>query len=231
MLSMPLSASVNIRGEYASLDTLDNELLDSSDITLHVLRLDQFDAGMSGNKYFKLKYNIEAAIKNNKRSLLSFGGAFSNHLHALSMAGKANGMPTIGLVRGERIEPLNPTLSDAEAAGMQLHFLSRSDYRRRNDDDFLETIHARFPNAYVIPEGGSNLLGVKGCGEIGGHIEHHLGNNFDTVLVPCGTAATLAGVAAALPNKNVIGISVSKKCTVFRQRGGTVFVAIRLWPA
>lgn len=172
--------------------------------SITVLRLDQRDATGSGNKAFKLTYNIDAAKAAGLSRLISFGGVWSNHIHALALAGRQHQMQTIGLIRGEPGEPLNAMLSDAEAAGMQLHFLSRSDYRRRQDPDFLAELSREFPLCYWIPEGAANLEGVRGCMDIG----RLLPADADIVVLPCGTAATLAGVAAACPNKQVIGISV-----------------------
>ena len=206
---------------------IDDPRLARLKVQLYVLRLDLFSKELSGNKYFKLKHNIEAAKEQGCTTLLSFGGAYSNHIHALALAGQYYGMKTIGIIRGERHEPLNPTLQDAEKAGMALHYVSRQQYRLKSKPEFIaclpEPLQQQFKQAYVIPEGGSNALGVKGCMEIVDHIYHHLSDDFDAIVLPCGTAATLAGVAAATNNdKKVIGVSVLKnadyladECTAF----------------
>lgn len=174
-----------------------------------VLRLDRLDTLGCGNKLFKLRYNLEAARRGGFQRLVSFGGAWSNHIHALAHIARDAGFSSVGLIRGEMSGPLNPTLSEAKAAGMQLHFLSRSDYRRRYDKDFLSQLQSEFPCSYWIPEGGSNIEGVLGCMDIANYIEA----DADCVVLPCGTAATLAGVAAACPDKRVMGVAVLKGAT------------------
>ncbi|ARN75949.1 1-aminocyclopropane-1-carboxylate deaminase/D-cysteine desulfhydrase [Oceanicoccus sagamiensis] len=198
---------------FSPIQYIDDPALAASGVELNILRLDRFFPPISGNKYFKLKHNVDYARRHGYQRLLSFGGAYSNHIHALALAGRHYGFGTIGLIRGEQSMEanLNPTLQDAVDAGMDLHFLDRSQYRNKHDKDFVARLQAEFSDAFIIPEGGSNLLGVKGCMEIVGHIQHHLDDNYDLVIVPCGTAATLAGIAAALPdNKQVVGVAVLK---------------------
>jgi 1-aminocyclopropane-1-carboxylate deaminase len=203
-----LVSNIFLNDEFASLDSLDDTGLG---VSLQVLRLDSFCPEMSGNKFFKLKYNILHAIEHGYQQLLSFGGAYSNHIHALAMAGKMTGLKTIGIIRGERHEPLNPTLRDAEEAGMKLYFVSREEYRKRNDQAYLDEISQKYGSNMLIPEGGSNLLGIKGCREIIDHVHHHIGTEYDYLVLPCGTAATMAGVVAAVPEgKKVVGVSVLK---------------------
>ena len=200
---------------FSPIQLIDDPLLSRLGVQLTVLRLDLFSSTLSGNKYFKLKHNIEVAKAQGFKTLLSFGGAYSNHIHALAMAGRHYGLATIGIIRGERHSPLNPTLQDAVDAGMQLHYISRQDYRRKSEPDFSLSLpvelQQQFEQAYVIPEGGSNMLGVQGCMEIVDHVKHHLNDDFDTIVLPCGTAATMAGVAAAAGyNKQVMGVAVLK---------------------
>lgn len=195
---------------FSPMQELLDPLLKQTCVELQVLRLDQYGSEQSGNKYFKLKYNIAEAKKRNFKQLLSFGGAYSNHIHALALAGRANNIATIGLIRGEETLPLNDTLADAIGAGMNLIYISREEYRQRHNSQFLSELQQQYPDAYIIPEGGSNSLGVKGCMEITEHIQHHLGDEFDCIFLPCGTAATLAGVAAAAPSKTVYGVAVLK---------------------
>lgn len=204
---MPVS-NLFINDNFASLDSLN---VGELGVSIQVLRLDTFCPQMSGNKFFKLKYNILHAIDNGYEQLLSFGGAYSNHIHALAMAGKMSGLKTIGIIRGERVEPLNPTLRDAHEAGMKLYFVSREEYRERNDPAYLLQLGEKYGRSLVIPEGGSNLLGIQGCSEIIDHIHHHIGQAYDYLILPCGTAATMAGIVARAPEgKKVIGISVLK---------------------
>lgn len=210
---------------YAPLQRLHDPDFDQAGITVRVLRLDLYPSGgdvmSSGNKYFKLKYNIQAAQQQGKTQLLSFGGAYSNHIHALALAGKQYGLQTIGLIRGEQQLPLNPTLQDAVDAGMQLHYLSRADYRRKTEVAYITDLARQFPEAFIIPEGGSNQLGVQGCMEIAEHLEHYRGQHTDTVMLPVATGATMAGLVAALPNSTVVGVAVLKGADFLRDELNT----------
>jgi 1-aminocyclopropane-1-carboxylate deaminase len=203
--------SVSSHADFARLQSVDEPFVSSSNVQLSVLRLDDFILPQSGNKYFKLKLNIESAKAQRCNQLVSFGGAYSNHIHALALAGRHHGIPTLGVIRGEPTIPLNPALQDAVNAGMKLVYVSREEYRQKDTPEYLSRLKKSYPQAYIIPEGGSNLLGVRGCMEIVDHIEHHLGDQYDMVALPCGTAATLAGVSAAVSNdKKVLGFSVLK---------------------
>ena len=195
---------------YAPLQAIHAALLERAGVELQVLRLDQCYPQLSGNKYFKLKDNIVEAKKRGCKQLLSFGGAYSNHIHALALAGQQNNMATIGLIRGEKTLPLNDTLTDAVRAGMKLIYLTREEYRQRNDPAMLAQLQRQYPGAFIIPEGGSNLLGVQGCMDIIEHIRQQVGDAYDCILLPCGTGATLAGVAASIPSKEVYGVVVLK---------------------
>ena len=176
-----------------------------------VRRDDLIDSRQSGNKFYKLSYNFEAAKKYGFTRILSFGGAFSNHLYALAAAGHEYGIATIGVVRGERPAQLSPTLRDAEAWGMKLHFVSRQAYRLKSDPRFLADLRQVLGDFYCIPEGGDNEAGVRGTAVIGRAIEQQLQGHYTHVCVPCGTGNTLAGIAAGLPAcKTAIGFSVLK---------------------
>jgi 1-aminocyclopropane-1-carboxylate deaminase/D-cysteine desulfhydrase-like pyridoxal-dependent ACC family enzyme len=179
--------------------------LSKANVQVNVLRLDLIDPIYGGNKWFKLKYNLIEAKRLNQATLLSFGGAFSNHIAALARVGKLYNFKTIGIIRGETTSISNPTLKRASEDGMQLHFVSREEYRllRENKD----SVSKQFENCYIIPEGGSNTLGVKGCIDIGKLISE----DTDYVVLPIATGSTLAGVYIGAPNScNVIGISVLK---------------------
>lgn len=180
-------------------------------LRLRMLRLDQIHPQISGNKWYKLSYNLRAAQAAGQGTLLSFGGAYSNHLVALAAAGRLSGMRTIGVLRGERGQQTNPRLEFCEQQGMQLHHVSRGDYRRSRDADFIAALHAQFGDFYLIPEGGSNLQGVRGCMAIAQHLHAAgLGSN-SCVALACGTAATLAGLLAGLQGEcSVLGVSVLK---------------------
>lgn len=180
-------------------------------ITVSVLRLDCYLPQLSGNKYFKLKYNLLHAVEAGFTTVISFGGAYSNHLHALAFACQCLGIQLVAVIRGERAAQLSATLSDIEAMGGQLIFVSRQEYKQRYNSDYQAVLTARYTNAYLIPEGGSNSLALQGSREIVDHIRYHLEDRFDTVLVACGTGATAAGIASGLSEQQrVLAISVLK---------------------
>lgn len=193
--------------EKIFLQPLVAELFQRKKITVSVLRLDKMHPLLGGNKWFKLKYNLEEARRNKFDTLLTFGGAFSNHIAATAFAGKEFGFKTIGVIRGEKTFPLNKTLSQSEENGMQLHFISREDYKRKKENVFLEELKNKFGNFYLIPEGGANELGMKGSGEIVSLINEP----FTHLCCACGTGTTLAGISNALNgNQSVVGICVLK---------------------
>ncbi|MDB6063094.1 MAG: hypothetical protein JWM78_3197 [Verrucomicrobiaceae bacterium] len=183
-------------------------------VDLQIWRLDQLDVAAPGNKLFKLDANLRGARAAGYSRVLSFGGAFSNHIHALALTGAAQGFSTVGIIRGEADAANNPTLSDAVAAGMQLHFVDRSSYRMlsklRHGDDLGAALGAQFVDCYVIPEGGANDLGVIGCKVLGAALANTAHADAQIVL-PCATGTTLAGLVAGLNNANtVLGVAVLK---------------------
>ncbi len=176
-------------------------------INIFLKREDRLHSVISGNKWRKLKYNLIEAEKQGYKTILTFGGAFSNHIHATAGAGKLFGFNTIGIIRGEEHLPLNPTLKDATDFGMDIHYVSRSDYRRKTESGFIEMLHKKFGKFYLVPEGGSNKLAIKG----GTEIIKDINIDFDYIVSACGTGGTLAGVISGLNGKkNVIGISALK---------------------
>jgi len=182
----------------------------SKDVSLSILRLDRLHELGGGNKRFKLKYNLKEARAQGKTTLLSFGGAWSNHIHALAAAGLAEGFKTLGIIRGEAAHGLTPTLQDAQAWGMELHFVSRSDYRLRGDKAYLQVLKDSFDNCYIIPEGGANDLGAKGCADIVQLIDN-FNIDYNLLACACGTGSTLAGIVSGISvDKEVLGISVLK---------------------
>jgi 1-aminocyclopropane-1-carboxylate deaminase len=173
-------------------------------VGVDVLRADLIDPLISGNKFFKLHLNLQQAHAEGVTKLLSFGGAWSNHLHALAATGNRLGIETVGVVRGEPGAVLTPCLQDAQAWGMQLHFVSRHDYARKTDAVLLHQWQAQFGPCYVIPEGGANRLGVLGCQALL-PAQHH----YTHILLACGTGTTMAGLAS-VSTVPVIGIQVLK---------------------
>lgn len=180
-------------------------------IELLVRRDDLIDAELSGNKFYKLFFNLRAAHEQGFTRLLSFGGAYSNHLHALAAAGNRYGFKTLGIVRGERPAQLSPTLSDAEAWGMQLVFISRKDYQQKVELELLAELQCRYGDFYLVPEGGANLAGARGMQLLGQALEQQLKGDYTSVCMACGTGTSLAGLAAGVDStKLAIGFSVLK---------------------
>ncbi|MGW6058952.1 1-aminocyclopropane-1-carboxylate deaminase/D-cysteine desulfhydrase [Streptomyces sp. NPDC055189] len=180
-------------------------------VALVLKRDDLIHPDLPGNKYRKLFLNLDAAVAAGHTALLTFGGAYSNHLRATAAAGRLLGMDTIGVVRGDELagRPLNPSLAQCAADGMRLHFTDRSTYRRKTDPEVLAALlrASGAENPYVIPEGGSNSLAVRGCAALG----EELRGLTDTAAVACGTGGTLAGMAAGLaPDQRALGIPVLK---------------------
>ncbi len=182
-------------------------LFDEKGVRVCVKREDQLDDFISGNKYRKLKYNLVKAKSEGHKKLLTFGGAYSNHIHALAYAGHKFNFETIGIIRGERIEPLNPTLSDAEKFGMTLKFIDRSTYKSKLDPKVVAQFKEEFGDFYLVPEGGSNVYAVEGCEEIIDQINF----NFDFICCACGTGGTLAGIICGLKGQvKALGFPVLK---------------------
>ncbi|MBW4603728.1 MAG: pyridoxal-phosphate dependent enzyme [Calothrix sp. FI2-JRJ7] len=185
---------------------IDSKVARVKGVELYVLRLDLVHPVISGNKWFKLKYNLEAAKRENLDTILTFGGAYSNHIHATAAAGNLFGFKTIGVIRGEETLPLNPTLEFAKSQGMQLVYADRQTYKQRNSETLRQDLLSCFGKVFIIPEGGCNLDGVRGCREI---ISQDF--EFDIACIACGTGTTLAGVALSLNTKqHLIGFPVLK---------------------
>ena len=148
--------------------SLDDEITREHGISVHIKREDLNHSEIIGNKLRKLKYNLIEAKHQRASVLLSFGGAYSNHILALSAAGRIFNIPTIGIIRGEELQsaPLNPVLQQAQLNGMDLYFVSRETYKRKAQIDYLMSLQERFGGCCIIPEGGSNQLGVQGAAEI-----------------------------------------------------------------
>lgn len=179
-------------------------------LEVSVRRDDLVHDALPGNKFYKLHHNLLQAQQEGYTQVVSFGGAHSNHLHALAAAGRLYGFVTHGVVRGERPSQLSPTLLDLEGLGMALHFVPRSLYRD-SAEATLRQLRKHYGAMYAVPEGGANALGCFGAQEIARAIEHKMQGAYDAVCVACGTGSTLAGIASALPaGKIALGFSVLK---------------------
>ena len=195
------------------LQEINDPIARAQGVRLLLWRDDLVNPDLPGNKARKLKYNLQAAREQGHRTLLTFGGAYSNHIAAVATAGRLLGFATIGLVRGDEPEgasaQLNPTLARAAADGMALHYLDRSTYRRRSDPEFIAEQLARFGPAYVLPEGGTNALALRGCAELVAEIGQH--TDFDALAVAVGTGGTLAGLLTGLCGKQqAVGVAALK---------------------
>ncbi|EAQ40622.1 1-aminocyclopropane-1-carboxylate deaminase/D-cysteine desulfhydrase [Polaribacter sp. MED152] len=176
-------------------------ILTQKNVALYIKREDEIHPFVSGNKFRKLKYNLAEAKKQNKATLLTFGGAFSNHIVATAVAGNLNGFKTIGIIRGEELAndlektlAENATLREAHLNGMTFRFISRADYRNKEQTNFIADLSKEFGDFYLIPEGGTNQLAIKGCEEI-------LTNQdaiFDYICLAVGTGGTISGVINSL---------------------------------
>lgn len=183
-------------------------VFDKAGVQVLVKREDLNHRYVSGNKWWKLKYNLLEAQRLEKNTLLTFGGAYSNHIFATAAAAKELGFESIGIIRGEETLPLNPTLSFAKSCGMRLDYVSREVYRYKHEPKFIDELHDRFGDFYLIPEGGTNELAVKGVEEFA----KMLGNDFDYLCCAVGTGGTLAGLVRGVNNqKPILGIPVLKE--------------------
>lgn len=180
-------------------------LLKNTSVKLFIRREDLIHPFVSGNKFRKLKYNLLEAKNQKKTTLLTFGGAFSNHIAATAFAGKQNGFNTIGIIRGDELASKineNPTLKFAQENGMVFEFVSREAYRLKESDGFIENLKNNYGDFYVIPEGGTNDLAVKGCEEILKEDDSF----FDFICSSIGTGGTISGIInSALPHQKVLG--------------------------
>lgn len=181
--------------------------LDRAGVRLLVKRDDLIHPDLPGNKWRKLKYNLAAAADDDHDTLLTFGGAYSNHIRATAAAGYHFGFRTIGVIRGEEHAPLNPSLSKAAGHGMRLTYLDRATYREKHSPAVIEALRREWGRFHLLPEGGSNAPAVRGCAELPGEITAP----FDVICCAVGTGGTLAGIAAGLgPRQRAIGFSAIK---------------------
>lgn len=180
-------------------------VLPNTTVKLYIRREDLIHPFVSGNKFRKLKYNLLEAKQQNHRTLLTFGGAYSNHIAAVAFAGKENGFKTIGVIRGDELSSKisqNPTLKFCQDNGMEFVFVSREQYRLKNTEDFLCNLKNDFDDFYIVPEGGTNDLAVKGCQEILSSEDEM----FDYICCAIGTGGTISGIInSSTSHQKVLG--------------------------
>lgn len=187
-------------------DIIKDDFLASHGIELLVQREDLIHPEISGNKWRKLQYNISEFQQGDYSLIITFGGAYSNHIAATAAAGKKYNVPVMGIIRGEKHAKMNPTLTKAEKDGMKLEFISRKMYKLKSETAFLTALEKEHPKAYIIPEGGANNNGLLGCSEITKNSPA-----FNTVVCACGTGSTFAGITSSLQQtQRALGIPVLK---------------------
>jgi 1-aminocyclopropane-1-carboxylate deaminase/D-cysteine desulfhydrase-like pyridoxal-dependent ACC family enzyme len=198
-----------------SIDTVANDCLTRKRVSLSVLRLDKIHPVVSGNKLFKLHYFLQDAITSPQPGLLTFGGAYSNHLVATAFASKTAGIKCIGLVRGEKPAVLSPTLQACKQYGMQLHFLSRGEYSKKDESNFMDRLPDEWKKYVLVPEGGYHPKGAAGAALI----TQLIAEDTTHICTALGTATTIAGlIAGAKKHLQIIGIPVLKGMTDINKR-------------
>lgn len=186
------------------------QIIFPNSIAVTIKREDLLHPVVSGNKFRKLKYNLLQAKAENKKTLLTFGGAFSNHIAAVAFAAQEQGLQSIGIIRGDELRDKidsNPTLQFAQECGMQFEFVSREEYRLKSESSFLDELKQQFGDFYLVPEGGTNDLAIKGCQEILTDED----SEFDYICCAVGTGGTISGIInSALPHQKVLGFPALK---------------------
>ncbi|SIQ93802.1 1-aminocyclopropane-1-carboxylate deaminase/D-cysteine desulfhydrase [Maribacter ulvicola] len=189
---------------------VEHPLLAEKQVSLVIKREDVLHPFISGNKYRKLKYNLLAAKLEGQHTILTFGGAYSNHIAATAYAAKEKGFKSIGVIRGEELEnswPTNTTLKRAFDDGMRFKFISRSDYRKKESTVFIDDLQNEFGHFYLVPEGGTNDLAVKGCEEIITQED----KEYDIICSSVGTGGTVSGlIKSSFSHQKVLGFSALK---------------------
>lgn len=180
------------------------------DVAICIKRLDLVHPQISGNKFFKLKYNFLAAKNHGFNKVITFGGAYSNHIAATAFAAHQFGFKSVGIIRGEELQyrALNPTLATAQHFGMQLKFISRERYREKSSPVFLQQLAQDYPDHYIIPEGGTNQLAIQGCTEILSDFDRQ---HFDIICCAVGTGGTITGlIESSAEHQQLLGFSALK---------------------
>jgi 1-aminocyclopropane-1-carboxylate deaminase/D-cysteine desulfhydrase-like pyridoxal-dependent ACC family enzyme len=189
-------------------DKINDPLFQDKNVQLDVLRLDKIHPVISGNKWFKLKYHLDNFNAGNYKGILTFGGAWSNHIVATACACYLQKIKCAGIIRGEKPLQFSSSLLEAANYEMDLKFISREKYSHKNSDAFLEPIKKEFPGYYIVPEGGAGKEGEKGAGEI---LQYADGNNYTHIACAIGTGTMYNGLKqAASPAQDILGIIVLK---------------------
>jgi 1-aminocyclopropane-1-carboxylate deaminase len=217
---MPHSTITTVLPEIAFnepvISTIKNDLFKKSKVDVFMLRLDEVHPIISGNKLFKLIYFLQEAKRSSHKTIVTFGGAYSNHLAATAFAAKEMNLKSIGIVRGEKPKVLSPTLLFCLEQGMQLEFISRSSYQKKNEKDFLEELKVKYGEHILIPQGGFSVKGKEGASLIN---EYFSDKNFTHVCLPVGTATTFAGIVDANKNEaEIMGFAVLKNFNDIEKR-------------
>lgn len=194
----------------SSVERINHPIFKKYGLNVQIKRDDLIDSVISGNKSRKLKYNLAHAKSINAKGVLTFGGSFSNHIHACAFACKKAQLPSIGIIRGEQENQHNYTLRWAQHWGMQLSFVDRKTYRERHNTDYLNTLMQQYPDHLIVPEGGTNALALKGMSEVIDELS--LQAEFDTIMVPVGSGGTIAGLILGDKNQHeILGVAVLKQ--------------------
>lgn len=195
---------------FSALQSISHPLFTEHQLTVQIKRDDLIHNIISGNKWRKLKYNLRHAKSIGAKGIITFGGCFSNHIHACAFACSEHKLPVIGIIRGEESNQHNYTLAWAAHWNMQLKFVDRKTYRMRGNNDYLQQLQLEYPEHYIIPEGGSNSLALHGVSEVIEELNEQC--DFDTLITPVGSGGTLAGlIMGDKSNHNLLGIAVLKQ--------------------
>lgn len=204
---------------FSRLEEISHPLFSQHNVQVQIKRDDLLHNIISGNKWRKLKYNLKYLTEHKYQGAISFGGSYSNHIHAFAFACFQQNIACIGVIRGEKDYANNYTLTWAKHWGMTCHFVDRKTYRRRFDKDFLAELQKQYPNHFIVPEGGSNHLAIQGVSEVVSELAQQ--TDFDTLITPVGSGGTIAGLIAGdyLQKKqhNILGIAVLKQAEYLQQ--------------
>ena len=193
------------------LQKIEFQLFREHGLSVYVKREDLIHPSISGNKWRKLKYNLIRAMEEKAKKIITFGGAFSNHIYATAAACQALHLPLVVYIRSDRIDSNNPTLNFIISKGAEIRLLSREDYRQKNSEAFLQKVKEEFPKGYIIPEGGSNTLALRGMYELGDELNKQIDFTMDYLAVSAGTGSTAAGLIGSISEHTKIEVYSSLK--------------------